>query len=398
MKRLALLLLNAVSALYAQNFDTNNVSVQTFVGSGFAGSIDGVGTLTMFRQMSGVVADRHGTLFVLDYDRVRKVSETGEVTTFAGGGNQLWPSSGTNAFIGFPTSIAIDRSDVIWLTNSDGVLVRITPLAQVSAQSVRAFGGIAFDSANRAYGTDTLGQRIYRLETNGVWEVFAGSGSGGAADGNGIFSSFDNPGPIAIDSADNVYVCDIYRVIRRISPNRDVVTFAGQSSGVIADGVGTNAVLGQVRGMHVTELGDIIVCSGTAVRRISPQGKVTTVAGSFFEGGYENGFGNMARFSGANGVCEYGSKLFVADAENFRVRMIAFDQPQQPVIEPRVEIALFPGVRISGIVGRAYRIESSVDSNQWEIEETILLSKTPLLWIDQNPVGPMRFYRAMLLP
>src|SRR5262252_139177 len=58
----------------AQNYDTNNPFVQTFVGSGFYGYLDGQGTQTMFNNPSAVVADSSSNLFVLDISnyRIRK--------------------------------------------------------------------------------------------------------------------------------------------------------------------------------------------------------------------------------------------------------------------------------------------------------------------------------------
>src|ERR1017187_6883370 len=82
----------------AQIYDTNNVVVQTFAGSGFSGYVDGVGQLTMFNNPQCVVADSSSNLFVLDLgnSRIRKIAPDGTVSTFAGGGNQT-SGYGTNA-------------------------------------------------------------------------------------------------------------------------------------------------------------------------------------------------------------------------------------------------------------------------------------------------------------
>ncbi len=70
----------------AQIYDTNNVVVQTFAGSGFSGYVGGQGTQTMFNNPSAVVADTSSNLFVLDtyqYNaRIRKITPSGEVSTF----------------------------------------------------------------------------------------------------------------------------------------------------------------------------------------------------------------------------------------------------------------------------------------------------------------------------
>src|SRR5438445_11129471 len=106
----------SLSQSFAQNYDTNNPVVQTFVGSGFYGYLDGQGTQTMFNNPSAVVSDSSSNLFVLDNgnSRIRKVTPNGTVSTFAGGGGGALPGYGTNVslssytFGGYST-IAIDQ-------------------------------------------------------------------------------------------------------------------------------------------------------------------------------------------------------------------------------------------------------------------------------------------------
>src|SRR5437899_10934213 len=91
-------LIAGFSSTFGQNYDTNNPVVQTFVGSGFYGYLDGQGTQTMFNNPSAVVADSSSNLFVLDNSnyRIRKVTPDGTVSTFAGGGSGAIPGYGTN--------------------------------------------------------------------------------------------------------------------------------------------------------------------------------------------------------------------------------------------------------------------------------------------------------------
>src|SRR5258708_18756363 len=104
----------------AQNYDTNNVVVQTFAGSGFYGYFDGKGTQTMFNNPSAVVADSSGNLFVADTGngRIRKITPDGTVTTLAGGGS-LATGYGTNVYLALPLgTMFIDHSN--GLLSSDG--------------------------------------------------------------------------------------------------------------------------------------------------------------------------------------------------------------------------------------------------------------------------------------
>jgi len=68
--------------------------------------------------------------------------------------------------------------------------------------------GVAVDSGNNLFWSTYGGNRILRLGANGALTLFAGNGSLGAADGNGVFASFRNPRALAVDAANNVYVWD----------------------------------------------------------------------------------------------------------------------------------------------------------------------------------------------
>jgi hypothetical protein len=217
-------------------------------------------------------------------------------------------------------------------------------------------------------------------------------------DGNGIFTSFQYPTAIAVDQGDNVYVFDA-QTIRKINQNRDVVTIAGQPFVYTeADGVGTGATFNTVNGMCTDNSGNLLLVTGLALRRMAISANVSTVAGSFSQGGYANGPGNIARFSGAHGVTFSQGMLFVADAGNQRIRSISFNPSPQVLNGANLSINTFPGLTITGIVGRTYQIQTSLDATNWVPRANVLLPSSPYLWFDQNPVAGNRFYRALLLP
>lgn len=389
----------------AQTYDTNGVAVQTFAGSGFSGYIDGVGQLTMFDYPTAIVADSHGNLFVWDFNnfRVRKIGQDATVTTFAGGGGQ---TTGVGTNVGFANSafdMTIDRSDTIWLGTYNGgstYLYKITSNATISRTELPNFHPtrITADSQGNLYlsGNDN---RIYRYTTNSGLSVFAGSGNVGSADGNGVFTSFNGPSALAADAADNIYVWDFgNRLVRRIDQNHNVATIAGHYLSASADGVGTNAGFESVSGICTDSSGSIILACGTSVRRISASTNVDTIAGNFMQGGYANGAGNLARFLAASGVCVSGGTIYVADSGNHRIRSVTNNPTEQPVQPANLQLDTYPGLRITGTVGRTYRVESSPDNTNWTTRATLLLTSTPYLWIDQNPLTGSKFYRALLLP
>jgi hypothetical protein len=217
-------------------------------------------------------------------------------------------------------------------------------------------------------------------------EVFAGSGNSGSTDGNGIFTSFYQPATLAADAADNIYVWDSGNyVIRRINQNKDVVTIAG--NGVLsldADGFGRNAAFSSISAMCVDNFGNLILaCYGTvgsSIRRMTATTNVTTMAGSFTQTGYTNGAGSLARFWGASGVCVSQGMIFVADWLNYRIRNITFNPIPQPVSPVDLQLNIYPGLQITGTVGRTYQIQSSPDMTTWSTVATLLLTSSPYLW------------------
>jgi hypothetical protein len=410
MKRKTTIILTAIATALdwqagAQIYDTNNVVVQTFAGSGFSGYVDGVGQLTMFNNPQCVVADSSSNLFVLDLgnSRIRKIAPDGTVLTFAGGGNQS-SGYGTNADViyggvGNGNSLAIDHANTLWVVSYNGPLVSVRSDGYV--QNVFLNGtaepwAACVDSANNIYVSDYLGQKNWRYKTNGVLEVFVGSGNTGSADGNGIFTSFNHPGALAADTADNIYVWDSSNYkIRRINQNRDVVTLSGGSSG---NSDGQNPSFNSVSAMCFDSSGNLILACGSSIRKMSVTTNGVTLAGSYTQTGYTNGAGNLARFNNVSGVCLTGGSIYVADLANQRIRQISFNPQPQVGAAANLGIGTFAGVTITGTVGRTYQVQSSPDLASWATRATLLLTSSPFLWIDQNPVNGNKFYRAVMLP
>jgi hypothetical protein len=396
----------------AQTYDTNGDYVQTFAGSGFSGYLDGVGQLTMFNNPSVIAADSSNNLFVLDAgnDLIRKIAPDGTVTTFAGGGSDSPPGYGTNVVLYLLfNSMTIDKSNVLWIPGHNNVgssvLFCISNNSYVSTVATgispaSTLSGICVDSSNNIYCSDYSGNHIYRRNTGGTVAVFAGSGNSGYADGNGIFSAFRSPSALACDQANNIYVWDSGNyLIRRIDQSQNVTTLAGKyQNSSSADGVGTNTAFNSIYQMSVDGSGNLILACGSCIRKITATTNVVTMAGSFTQSGYANGFTNLAQFNGADGVCISGGTIYVADSSNQRIRSITNNPQPQVVSGANLGIGTFAGLTISGIVGRTYQIQSSPNMNTWTTRATVLLTSSPYLWIDQNPIAGNKFYQAVLLP
>jgi len=397
MKTVFTLLMTCASAVAQTIFYETNVVVQPFVGSSFYGHIDGEGELTMFTAPRGICAIG-GTLFVADQERIRAATTNGTVSTLAGGGTGT--GCGTNVNLSTEFLCADVFGNVYSMQYASGTVRRFTtPLGCVSNISLGVTAlGIACDGTNLFIGgTDN---KIWRYSPTTGMAVFVGSGNAGTNDGNGIFCSFYSPKPIACDSIGNVYVFDSSSgLIRQITPQKIVSTVTGRAyAGGSSDGPRGSASIDTCNGGAVDSNGNIYISTQTRLRKITPDGYVTTVAGAA-PSGYQNGSGSVARFNGINGIFVFGQDIYVSDTSNYRVRKIT--QPFEVSVSPAsISSSTYAGLTISGLPGRNYRIESSADSVNWTPSATFKLPSNPYLWIDTNaiPNNPRKFYRAVLLP
>jgi hypothetical protein len=388
----------------AQIYDTNNDTVETFAGSGFQGYLDGQGVLTMFNGPLGIVADTTANLFVLDAgnSKIRKVTPTGTVSTLAnlprGSATGTWPLTIdhiNNLLLG-----NLSATPSITVVQTNGILSQVSLPSACFPSTLTGWpwtSGLCVDSANNIYFSTAGGNQIYRRLTNGTVELFAGSGNHGETDGNGIFTSFTWPGALAADAADNIYVADNSitgnggNILRRINQNRDVVTVASVPYSIYT-----------ISSMVVDSSGSIIIACGAGVAKLTASTNFLKIAGNlngnYSVTGYANGPGSVALFDNADAVCLSQGSIFVADMSNQRIRQITFNPPTQPVLPANLQLNTYPGLQVIGTVGRTYQIQASADMTTWTTAATLLLTSSPYLWIDQNPVSGSKFYRAFLLP
>jgi hypothetical protein len=388
----------------AQNYDTNDDVVEVFAGSGTTGYLNAQGTLAIFNNPDGIAADSFGNLYVADNGnaRIRLITTNGTVSTYAGGGGGSLPGYGTAVSLPSLGVMVADRSNTLWIVTgpySDG-LVRIgtdTLVEFLSFTGIYGGTGLCVDSGNNLYYSTST--QIYRLAANGTLDLYAGSGNTGSQNGDGIYASFSNPAALAVDEAGNIYVWDSgNRLIRRIDQNQNVTTIAGNGNSANVDGVGTATSFSTINSMQADNFGNVFLSCGSCIRKIDASTNVWTVAGSFSQNSYANGAGAIARFSGANDLCLSQGMIFVADSGNQRVRSISFNPVAEPVTGPNLGIATYAGITITGLVGRTYQIQASVNLTNWNTVETLLLTSSPYLWFDTNSVAGSKFYQAFLMP
>ena len=181
------------------------------------------------------------------------------------------------------------------------------------------------------YVADWKNYRVRKIAA-GVVTTYAGSGTAGYIDGTGTNAAFNNLGGIVGDPSFNLYVVEYsLHLIRKISPLGAVTTLAGSGTAGYADGIGNMAQFSNPAGIAVDTSGDVYVttCVGHSIRKITPGGSVTTFAGSTTGvSGYADGIGTNARFTCNANYClidiDYKSNtLYVLERGAGRIRRIA---------------------------------------------------------------------------
>lgn len=211
-------------------------------------------------------------------------------------------------------------------------------------------GGTAVDAAGNVYVADRDNHLVRKITPAGVVSTLAGSpgegGFGGSVDGVGAEARFCHPTGVAVNSAGVVFVTDgCNSAIRKITPDGTVTTFAGVMKDVgSADGTGAAARFDTPTGIAVDRLDNLYVTDtlSSTVRKITPSGVVSTIAGSAGVFGHVDGAGSISQFSRPNGVTvDAAGNLFIADAMNRVIRKIT----------PAGIVSTFAGT--VGVVGNA---------------------------------------------
>ena len=318
--------------------NANAQGVSTFAGNGNSGLGDGIGTAAEFFNPFGIAVDAAGNVYVGDYNNnaIRKITNTGVVSTFAGGCNYSYCT-----FYG-PTGVAVDTAGNVYVADTFYHRIRkITPAGLVSTLAGGTQGyadgtgdeakfnnprGVAVDAAGNVYVADGWNHRIRKITAAGVVTTLAGS-TQGYADDMGAAAEFFGPNGVAVDAAGNVFVADEgNNCIRKITAAGMTTTLAGSGVYGYADGPGISARFAYPNGLAIDPVGNIIVVdrNNNRIRKVTAAGVVSTFAGSTH--GYAEGLGAAAQFNYPTGVAvDATGAMYVADELNHRIRKIKAD-------------------------------------------------------------------------
>ncbi|MEI7677131.1 MAG: putative Ig domain-containing protein, partial [Bacteroidales bacterium] len=331
-------------------------AVNTLVGTGTAGKVDGTSTAS-FSLPTGIAKDGNGNLYIADAKNnlIRKITKAGVVITLAGDGyknvlgvGRLLAGNGTAASFDHPTGLVVVGDTCIYVADNNNNVIRkirltspyaVTTFAGFlngSAGSVDATGNaakfsspqdITVDAAGNLYVVDNGNNKIRKITTAGAVTSFAGSGTAGNKDSTGILATFKAPTGIAIDAAGNLYIADNgNNKIRKITAAGVVTSYAGIGIAYTQDGVGLLSYFNGPESVTIDKYNNLYVTEdGNYVRKVTPAGVVTTIAGTGVASSVDSTVGKLATFNQPAGIAidAVGDTLYIADTKGNIIRTIS---------------------------------------------------------------------------
>ncbi|MBI2949737.1 MAG: hypothetical protein HYY23_19065 [Verrucomicrobia bacterium] len=414
------------------------VSTLAGLAGGYPGDTDGIGSAARFALPTGVAVDSAGNVYVGDSENhaIRKITPGGVVSTLAGLAGFAGSADGTgaNARFASPLGVAVDNAGNVYVADSGNSTIRkITPGGVVSTlaglagtggsadgtgSAARFAGprGVTVDSSGNVYVADTYNQTIRKITSGGIVSTLAGlPGHPGSADGTGSAARFGWPFGVAVDKEGNVYVADTENnMIRKVTPSGLVSTLAGQAgSSDSDDGMGSDARFGWPTGVAVDSAGNVYVAEGRSlafeqglghatIRKITPAGVVSTLAGLAWNYGSDDGTGSTARFTDPTGVAvDSAGNIYVTDTAQGTVRLGKAVLVTQPLVIANSLFRLADGqfqFEVTAATNQLVLIQaaSKLPTTNWNTIQIVTLWNGRSTIIDPGAADfPLRFYRVL---
>lgn len=331
------------SNLSAQQLPSTTWDVRTIAGwEDDNNTIDGRGVKSHFTwQVYNSAFDENDNLYVIDQTCIRKLDTDTNITTLFGMGAMdsdrnmlnIQESPGKNG-------ICVDKEGNVYVSNDNThAIYRITPDKKVEVfageEGYKGKGdgnrleagfygpsALCMDKAGNMYVADSYNGLVRKISLDGKVTTLAGNGqTGDFKPGSGKDAQFGQMKAIAVDSKGNVYIEQNggrSSCVAKISPNGVVSNFVGDSeevlqSGVSPDGTGKSARFMRINALAVDKEDNLIIGERTRIRKVTPSGVVTTLAGNETDT-WRDGPGNKAMFSVIGGLSiDSKGNIFVSD-------------------------------------------------------------------------------------
>jgi uncharacterized protein YjiK len=286
----------------------------------------------------GLIPDAQGNLYVAlpGSGMVQRISSSGMVSNFAGSG------PGAGSVLGAPEGITMDPQGNLYLTDrSSGAIDRISSSGLITIMVAGSIGlpetgkgsaplfnepfGITMDGHGNLYVADAGNASIRKITPTGLISTIASSTPGQAGSGLNL-PALSRPEGIALDVQGNLYVTDEGQsAVWKITPSGQMSLVAGGQGSGYLDGPGQTAMFNKPFGIVSDALGNLYIAdSGNgAVRKISPSGMVSTIAGGKLIG-FADGVGTAAEFDSPEGIAiDSEGNLYVSDGCYGAIRKIS---------------------------------------------------------------------------
>jgi hypothetical protein len=257
--------------------DSGNGAIRqvTYAGHVTTYTGNGIGTpIPIFGFINGLVRDNQGNFYTIEYSLIRKVVSPANSSVFAGSVTSGYKDgAGSRAAFNVISNMAMDNHGNIFLPdydmNNNFHIRKVTPAGAVYTLTLQndtaySFNGayslcsIAVDATGNIYVTGKSNRLIKKIDSTGNVTIFAGSGEMSLVDGKGKYASFFNILGMTCDASGNVWVSDNCTV-RKVTPDGSVTTIAGKGIPGYVDGDNTKALFNTLFGITVDNSGAVFV-------------------------------------------------------------------------------------------------------------------------------------------
>ena len=334
--------------------------ISTVAGNGdtFDTGDGGLATEAGLSQPNGVALGPDGSLYIAVGQLVRRVDPNGIITTIAGGGN---PPDGlgdgglaTDALLYSPSTVAIGPDGSLYIVeyignrvrkvDTDGIITTVagdgTPgysgdEGPATDAQLRYPWGVAVDEDGSIYIADYNNHRVRKVSPDGIIITIAGNGTKGYLGEGGPAAQAElyYPSGVALGPDGSIYIAewDGGRVLR-ITPDGIINRIAGGGASYGVDGIpATEANLVISPSVAVARDGSFYIAedANRRVRIVDQDGIINTLAGSGSPGySGDGGLATMAQINRHYGIAlGPDGSLYIADSDNYRIRKIAPDTP-----------------------------------------------------------------------